>query len=148
VKKLLKFVFVTAFVLGGWVLAAMSLHVVRAPGKQWGIVPLDSHIELIPKSNLGFGETWVDVTKWTRVDVSNHNALQNRFEQAGKSHLLQDALNTLPPVAVIPSKAAEADSTYTTSTTTTDAPKATAGGESKAKSIFDFSDQKKKDAQK
>ena len=149
-KKFLKFIVVTAFVLGGWVLAAASLHVVRAPGKMvFDLIPLK--IEFIPKSTITFHDTYVDTTKWTSADVASHSAFKDRLDQAGKGFLLDEAIKTPAPVVYTPP--AKSPETYTTSTSTpTDGPavKSEVKTESvktepaKPKSIFDFSGEKRK----
>ena len=68
VFKLCKFVFMVAFIFGGWTLAAASLHVVHAPGSMlWNKVPYN--VRVVPKSNLNFKDTFVDTTKWTVADL-------------------------------------------------------------------------------
>ena len=67
-----------SLVLGGWCLAALSLHVVRTPDK----------IGLIPKQRLGFTDTYVDARKWTLSDLPAHAALVERVLQANKAELL------------------------------------------------------------
>ena len=66
-----------SLVLGGWSLAALSLHVVRTPDK----------IGLIPKQRLGFTDTYVDARKWTLSDLPAHAALVERVLQANKAEL-------------------------------------------------------------
>jgi hypothetical protein len=148
VKKFIKFIVVTAFVLGGWVLAAASLHVVRAPGKMvFDLIPM--RVEFIPKSYITFTDTYVDTTKWTQADVASHSAFKDRLDQAGKGFLLDEAIKTPAPVVYTPP--AKSPETFTTSTPATDAPavKTEAKVETpkadtpKPKSIFDFSGQKK-----
>jgi hypothetical protein len=67
-----------SLVLGGWGLAALSLHVVRTPDK----------IGLIPKQRLGFTDTYVDARKWTLSDLPAHAELVQRVIQADKAELL------------------------------------------------------------
>ena len=71
--------------LGGWVLAAASLHVIRTP----------STIALVPRSRLcaslsAIAETYVDTRTWTMVDVSNHPNLVKRVIEVGKADLLKE----------------------------------------------------------
>jgi len=61
--------------LGGWGLAALSLHVVRTPDT----------IGLLPKDRLGFSDTYVDARKWTMNDVSEHPELVRRVLEANKA---------------------------------------------------------------
>jgi hypothetical protein len=91
VKKILKFVFIVAFVFGGWALAAASLHVVRAPGSMCrGYIPVN--VQLVPKNTLTFTDTWVDTTQWSAADVDAHPAFRDRVRQANKLDLIQPAL--------------------------------------------------------
>lgn len=62
--------------LGGWGLAALSLHVVRTPGQ----IP----ITLVTKQRLGVFDTWVDTTRWTMEDVSKHPAVVEQLVRSGK----------------------------------------------------------------
>jgi hypothetical protein len=62
--------------VGGWGLAALSLHVVRTPGQ----IP----ITLVTKHRLGIFDTWVDTTKWTLADVSKHPAVVEQLVRSGK----------------------------------------------------------------
>jgi hypothetical protein len=100
----MKFVFVLAFVFGGWALAAASLHVVRAPGTMlWGYVPVN--VQLVPKTNLTFHETYVDTTKWSAADVAAHPAFVDRLHQANKADLVKQASERPAPVAPAPTPA-------------------------------------------
>jgi hypothetical protein len=63
--------------LGGWGMAALSLHVVRTPDK----------IGLIPKQRLGFTDTYVDARSWTLSDLPGHAELVQRVLQADKAEL-------------------------------------------------------------
>jgi hypothetical protein len=86
VTKFFKYVFILAFVFGGWVLAAASLHVVRAPSTHQ-YCPVN--IQLVTKDRLTFKDTWVDLTRWTAADVVTHRDVVARLEEAGKIKLLQ-----------------------------------------------------------
>jgi hypothetical protein len=91
--KLFKFVFLVAFVFGGWALAAASLHVVRAPGSMlWDKVPLN--VQFIPKNTLTFKDTFIDTTKWSVADVDAHPDFVKRLDQANKSYLIDKAKQT------------------------------------------------------
>lgn len=97
-KKFLKYVFLLAFVFGGWVLAASSLHVVRAPGADgWGYVTLQ--VRLVPKNTLTFTDTWVDLTKWNAGDLAAHQNVRERLVQAGKGEWLAEAAARPVPAA-------------------------------------------------
>ncbi len=67
--------------LAGWVLAGLSLHVVRWPGA-------DVWIGIVPKDRLGAFDTYVDVRAWTKDDISNHSDLARRLIEAEKAHWL------------------------------------------------------------
>lgn len=147
--KLVKFVFLVAFIFGGWALAAASLHVVRAPGSMlWNRVPLN--VQFVPKNTLTFKDTYIDTTKWSVADVDAHPTFVDRLRQANKLNLIDQAKSTPAnaavetsiassnvaakdpgqPAAVAPSvKPAAADPTDSTPTTPE---------QPKPKSIFDF----------
>ena len=84
--KTFKYVFVLAFVLGGWVLAAASLHVVRAPATN-KYIPVN--LRVVTKDRLSFEHTWVDLTRWTAADAARNPEVVARLEGAGKGKLLE-----------------------------------------------------------
>jgi len=84
-KWLFRF-FVLVLLLAGWGLAALSLHVVLAPGNP-------GRIALIPKKNLAIADTWVDVRKWTVDDLPNHPAIVARMVENGKTDLIGHVVN-------------------------------------------------------
>lgn len=147
VFKLCKFVFMVAFIFGGWALAAASLHVVRAPGTMlWNKVPVN--IQFVPKSNLTFKNTFIDTTKWTVADVEAHPAFVARLQQANRTCLIEQAEKTPAPAQ------ATASATFTgrhqpvpaPAPTRTTEPQPTPPADStstqekpKPRSIFDFS---------
>lgn len=154
-KKFLKWTFLLAFVFGGWVLAASSLHIVRAPGKDlWGYMPVK--IRLVPKTNLSFQETWVDLTKWNSADIALHEGFEKRLSQAGKQDWLNEvrlrpapapaAQAPAPVPAPVVEKAAATEKVVKTEPQA-DKPKSTQGTTpakpsdqpSRPTSIFDFS---------
>ena len=59
-------------------LTALSMHVVRAPGK----------VAFVPKSQLTLIDAYVDTTNWTANDMNEHDALVKRLAQAGKAGVL------------------------------------------------------------
>jgi hypothetical protein len=69
------------FVCGGWALAAASLHVVRLTDDNYWI-------GIIPKSRLGFADTYVDVRNWSDADVVGHVDFVRRVTEAGKEKWL------------------------------------------------------------
>jgi hypothetical protein len=131
VKKLIKFVLVVAFVLGGWTLAAASLHVVRAPGSMCrGLIP--TSIQVIPKNTLTFKDTWVDTTRWNAADVAAHPVFVDRLQQTNKMELIKAAMDKPAP--------SEAQASATPAHAPVTAPPAApaAPAPSAPKSIFDF----------
>jgi len=96
VFKLFKFVFVVAFIFGGWALAAASLHVVRAPGTMlWNKVPVN--VQLVPKNALSFKEIYIDTTKWQQADLDAHPALLERMCPANKQAVIDQVRNSPAP---------------------------------------------------
>ena len=79
--------FLIAFVGGGWTLAASELHVVRLSDDNYWI-------GIIPKSRLGFTDTYVDVRTWSDADVAGHADFVKRVTEAGKEKWLT---NIAPP---------------------------------------------------
>ena len=77
-KKLFRLI-VLVLLLGGWTVAALSLHVIRGQGR----------VVVVPKKSLDFHDIYVDTTKWTLDDVAKHPAVVNRLIQNGKADLLQ-----------------------------------------------------------
>jgi hypothetical protein len=70
---------VLVLLLGGWSVAALSLHVIRGQGR----------VVVIPKKSLDYHDIYVDTTKWTLNDVATHPNVVNRLIQNGKADLLQ-----------------------------------------------------------
>jgi hypothetical protein len=156
--KLCKFVFLVAFIFGGWVLAAASLHVVRAPGSiLWNKVPLN--VQVVPKNTLTFKQTFVDTTKWTVADIKAHPEFVERLHQTNKDELIKEAEGkpdpgqatasavtpslsssaTLEKHAVDPSSTPTPRAAERKTTPATAAPATPADEKPKPKSIFDFS---------
>jgi hypothetical protein len=79
-KNIFRF-FVCLLLLVGWGLAALSLHVIRTPG--------DMPIRLVPKERFDYRDTYVDTTKWTIDDVTQHPALVSKLLRVGKGDLLK-----------------------------------------------------------
>ena len=74
------FRFLTLLLLvGGWALAASSLHVVNAPGR----------VIVVPKDHLSFNEIYVDTREWKMEDVSAHPVVVKRLIERGKADALQ-----------------------------------------------------------
>ena len=79
-KKLFRLI-VLVLMLGGWVLSALSLHIVRD----------GSRIVVIPKQHLDYHDTYIDTTKWSLDDVAKHPSVVTRLIQTGKADVLQHA---------------------------------------------------------
>ena len=77
-KKLFRLI-VLVLLLGGWTVAALSLHVIRGQGR----------VVVVPKKSLDYHDIYVDTTKWTLDDVARHPSVVNRLIQNGKADLLQ-----------------------------------------------------------
>ncbi len=67
---------VLLLLVGGWGLAASSLHLVRTQ---------KDRVLLIPKQRLSLSETYVDARNWTLADVANHPAVVQRIIESGKA---------------------------------------------------------------
>jgi len=85
VKKIWRFI-VAVLLLGGWSVAALSLHVVRTSDR-WVVVP---------KNTIGVTDTYADARSWTLNDAASHPALVRRLIEAGKTHTL-DQISDLKP---------------------------------------------------
>jgi hypothetical protein len=73
--------FSSTLALGGWTLAALSLHVVRTPDK----------IEVVTKQRLGFVDTYCDTRAWTLADIPRHPTLVRRLIEIDQAELLKNA---------------------------------------------------------
>jgi hypothetical protein len=76
-KTLFRLVFL-GFMLSGWGLAALSLHVIRTP----------TEIGLIPKDRLGIVDTYVDTRTWKIADAASHPLVVSRVLATGQVALL------------------------------------------------------------
>ena len=86
-KTMFRF-FVLVLLLGGWGLAALSLHVVRTPGKIETIP-----VTIVTKDKLGVTDIYVDTTKWTLDDVAKHPAVVERLLESGKADTLKHVVD-------------------------------------------------------
>jgi hypothetical protein len=86
--KLFRCALVLAVVLGGWLLAALSLYVIRVPTPH---KYLPVNIQLVTKKRLTFKDTWVDLSTWKVADLTRHQEFVDRLEEAGKGDLLRHA---------------------------------------------------------
>src|SRR5688500_14977088 len=83
-KTLFRF-FVLVLLIGGWGLAALSVHVVRTPGE----IP----VTVVTKDRLGIRDIYVDTTKWTMDDVPKHPAVVERLIESGKAETLKHVVD-------------------------------------------------------
>ena len=77
-------------VVGGWVLSAACLHVVRVPGN-WPVIgdrPWLGKAVFVTKDRMGFRETYVDARTWTAEEAAKHPAVVQRLLQTGKEGAL------------------------------------------------------------
>jgi len=79
-KKIFRLL-VAVLLIGGWTLAALAVHVVVAPGNPGRVI-------VVPKSQLGIRDTYVDTRAWTIGDVTSHPQVTERLIQTGKSEAL------------------------------------------------------------
>jgi hypothetical protein len=70
-------------ILSGWGLAALSLHVIRTPGR----------LMVIPKDRLGIGDTYVDARNWTVKDLHQHPLVVARLVHLDRSDVLAYAVD-------------------------------------------------------
>ena len=77
-KTLFRLVFL-GLLLGGWGLAALSLHVIRTP----------TEIGLIPKDRLGITDTYVDTRDWKFSDAAAHPLVVSRVLATNQLDLLR-----------------------------------------------------------
>jgi hypothetical protein len=83
-KSILRLIF-CSLLLGGWGLAALSLHVVRTADQ----IP----ITLVPKDQLGITDTYVDTRNWTLDDVAQHPELVEKLIHVGKADVLKHVVS-------------------------------------------------------
>jgi len=142
VTKIFKYVFLLAFVFGGWVLAASTLHVVRTPVPSDKPSWLPAWVELVPKGQFTFKQTWVDATKWTANDLTDHSDLVARLYPKTREAVF--ASSAARGIAV-PSASTSSDQGSRISITpshSTYVDDDASAGKSRAKSIFDNFDKK------
>lgn len=71
---------VTILLLGGWTVAALSLHVVRTPDR----------ILLLTKARFGtIQDTYCDTRAWTVEDLKSHVAVVQRILETGKAESIR-----------------------------------------------------------
>lgn len=70
---------VLVLLLGGWGLAALSLHVVRTP----------QTLTIVPKNRLGIVDTVVDTRGWSLDDAAEHPDVVARLLELDKIDLIE-----------------------------------------------------------
>ena len=80
--------FVAALLIGGWSMAAMSVHVVQT----------QSGFRVVTKNELGIADTFVDARRWSRADEEAHTTLYARLRQLDKTDILQDRGENVEPL--------------------------------------------------
>lgn len=99
-------IFVLLLLLGGWALAAASLHLVRTTGP----VPWVGNLILMPKDHLGYRETYADARNWTPADLASHPAIINRLQELRRTDVL-DRIERVPVRITQPSATQPAEAT-------------------------------------
>ena len=84
---------VFVLLVGGWGLAAASLHVVRTPTASREFI-------IVPKNRIGVDDTYVDTRAWTLDDVSNHPAVVRRMIETEKYMALSHVTGETEPAEV------------------------------------------------
>ena len=84
---------VFVLLVGGWALAAASLHVVRTPTAAREFI-------IVPKNRLGVADTYVDTRAWTLDDASNHPAVVRRMIETEKYMALSHVTGETEPAEV------------------------------------------------
>ena len=79
-KNVLRFIFLMLF-LGMATLVTSALYIIRVPGP-------DKQVIIVPKNQLGFGDTYVDTRNWSMDDVMKHPAVVQRVIETGKAERL------------------------------------------------------------
>ncbi|MGB7157892.1 MAG: hypothetical protein WBD40_07485 [Tepidisphaeraceae bacterium] len=79
--------------VGGWGLAATSLHVIRTPQAPREFI-------IVPKNRIGITDTYVDTRAWTLDDVSNHPGVVRRLIETEKYTALAHVTGETEPAQV------------------------------------------------
>jgi len=66
---------VLVLLVGGWVVAAGAMHVVRTAGD----IPLVGGVAVTPKQKWDFKDTYIDVRNWSAEDFASHTFLVKRL---------------------------------------------------------------------
>lgn len=92
-KKLFRVV-IFVLLVGGWGLAATSLHVVRTPATA------SREFIIVPKNRIGIQDTYVDTRAWTLDDASNHAGIVRRMIETEKYMALAHVTGETEPAEV------------------------------------------------
>ena len=92
-KKLFRLV-IFVLLVGGWGLAATSLHVVRTPATA------SREFIIVPKNRIGIQDTYVDTRAWTLDDASNHAGIVRRMIETEKYMALAHVTGETEPAEV------------------------------------------------
>ncbi len=91
-KTLIRLI-VFLLLVGGWGLAAMSLHIVRTPTASREFI-------VVPKNRIGFHDTYVDTRGWTIDDVPNHKGVVGRMIDTEKYMAIAHVTGETAPAEV------------------------------------------------
>jgi hypothetical protein len=91
-KNLFRLIVLVLFV-GGWGLAATSLHVVRTPTASREFI-------IVPKNRIGIEDTYVDTRAWTIDDVPSHKSVVGRLIETDKYMALAHVTGETEPAEV------------------------------------------------
>jgi hypothetical protein len=70
--------------IGGWIVAARAVHVVRATNPDTG----QDRFGIVPKARWQFQDSYVDARGWTAADLSVHEAFVRHLCRSPKADLL------------------------------------------------------------
>jgi hypothetical protein len=74
-----------ALMFGGWIVAALCVHVIRTPDPANAA---QSKLVVLPKDRIGYIDTYIDARGWTMADVPNHGRLLLRMLDSGMADQL------------------------------------------------------------
>jgi hypothetical protein len=123
VKALARFLTVLLLLGNLAMLAALSLHVVRAPGQ----------FAVLPKSQLTLLETYVDTREWSAADLHDHVAVVARLVQSGHAAMLSHVTGASAAATQTPTEQKVTDAAK---------PQPAPSDPPHQKTIFDFPEQK------
>lgn len=77
-------ILLTVLLIGGWIVAALCVHVVHSVN----IVSGQDRFGLLPKARWNFQNTYVDVRHWKPADLTANADLVKHIARSGKADLL------------------------------------------------------------